>query len=332
MRRFFAISTAVLLTSGFWVLNSRSEGLPGFQDFRRIDRMRRLTGQLQSAELLDATRIDPKLVLKTTEEHAGDVQVLWGAAETLLDWPQKRAMYEAAIHVGGTNVDVVLRFGCAAAHHRDFDTALPWFRVIQQRDKGNALPWLVEFWAQRERAAAGTNGPPAIAKFPSALIPDAMQYRDYAADAARARIRLLERMGYSKYAARRLGFMPEPVALWIMRDFATSMPDDDLQPLLLATARSMQHPPTFLVTELVGQTVERAVLGARANIDRPESRLRVGELDTRRDKLKVLLSRMERDIVDMATETEMVRYFDDVLIEGEEAAMNNLANTVRHSN
>jgi len=57
--------------------------------------------------------------------------------------------------------------------------------------------------------------------------------------------------------------------------------------------------------------------------------MRQVELDRRREQLKTLLATVEREIVDLATEAEMVRYFDDVLTVGEEVAMKRLAETVR---
>ena len=53
------------------------------------------------------------------------------------------------------------------------------------------------------------------------------------------------------------------------------------------------------------------------------------ELDRRRDEIKTLVSTVQRDIVDVATETEMIQYFDDVLNLGEEVAMRHLAAKVQ---
>ena len=86
----------------------------------------------------------------------------------------------------------------------------------------------------------------------------------------------------------------------------------------------------YLLTELVGQSLERAVTttgvegqtGAEAN-------MRAIELDHRRDEIKTLVSTVERNVVDMATEVEMVHYFDDVLNLGEEVAMRRLAGKVQ---
>ena len=61
-----------------------------------------------------------------------------------------------------------------------------------------------------------------------------------------------------------------------------------------------------------------------------EVSLRSVELDRRRDDIKALLSAVERNIVDVATESEMVQYFNDVLSLGEELAMRRLAATVQH--
>jgi hypothetical protein len=329
MRRIVVILTAIFLSSDFWLLTCWPQSLSTFADFQRIDRRRRRTGELQNAELVEAMRVDSKLVTKTAQDHPHDTQVLWGAAETLVDWPSRRALYEAAIRVGGTNTAMVLRFACAAAYNRDFEVALPWLRICQQRDKKNALPSLAEFWIQRERAGSHSNAP--LPKFAGAPAQMEIQYRDYAADAARAHIRLLEEIGYSKYTARRLGFIPATDVLWMMRDLA-SVPDANARAILLAAARSMQQSSTFMVNELVGQTVERTVLATRADSSQDSKvNRRVLEMETRRDELKALLEHVQRDVVDTANETEMVRYFDDVLTEGEEAAMKDLAKTIRRS-
>ena len=49
MRRLLPIFVALLLSSDFWHLNSRAQDLPTYEDFRRVDRLRRMTGQLQTA-------------------------------------------------------------------------------------------------------------------------------------------------------------------------------------------------------------------------------------------------------------------------------------------
>src|SRR5436309_12719749 len=100
--------------------------LPTFEDFRRIDRTRRMTGQLQTAELLNVSRIDADLIVRTAQRNAGDARQLWGAAELLVDWPSKRALFEAALLVGGTNAAVATRLACVAAKHGDANVALQW--------------------------------------------------------------------------------------------------------------------------------------------------------------------------------------------------------------
>jgi hypothetical protein len=71
-------------------------------------------------------------------------------------------------------------------------------------------------------------------------------------------------------------------------------------------------------------------MASRPDADRsPEVRFRTTELDARREELKALLSDVERNVVDFATETEMIRYFDDLVANGEETAMRNLALAVR---
>src|SRR5438093_295916 len=95
--------------------------LPTFQDFRRVDRTRRLTGQLQTAELLSVSQIDAGLIKRTAQEHADDATIQWGAAELLVDWAGKHEMFESALHASGTNTPVALRFASAAAKARKFD-------------------------------------------------------------------------------------------------------------------------------------------------------------------------------------------------------------------
>jgi len=125
--------------------------LPTYEDFRRVDRVRRLTGQLNTAELLELTRIDPALIAQTAQQHTNDVQALWGAAELTVDWPGKRAYYESALAAGRTNAAVALRFACTAAHRRDFEVAQPWLRYCEKNDSGNLVPWLVEWWVLRQK-------------------------------------------------------------------------------------------------------------------------------------------------------------------------------------
>ena len=62
-----------------------AEPLPTFEDFRRMDQIRRLTGQLQTAELLKITRIDPELIAGVVRRGTNDAQLAWGAAELLTD-------------------------------------------------------------------------------------------------------------------------------------------------------------------------------------------------------------------------------------------------------
>ena len=69
MRKFLLgiclVAAGISLTS-----RARADSLPTFEDFRRVDRTRRMTGQMQSEELLKVTRIDPGLIA------AGDLDEL----------------------------------------------------------------------------------------------------------------------------------------------------------------------------------------------------------------------------------------------------------------
>lgn len=296
--------------------------LPTFEDFRRVDRVRRFTGQLHTAELLEVTHVDPVLIIRTAQQKPDDPKALWAAAELLADWPRKRALFESARQASGTNVNMMiqLRYACAAAQNRDFDTALSLLRDCQKRDPGNLVPWLGELWVLRQQKQ------PIPALQPASWA----AFRDGAAEAAHARIRLLEAAGYSAYSARRLGFMPDVFVVSMARDLSPPPVNTNAAPVLLAVAKSMQESPTFLLTEFVGQTLERGVLASRPDAQTsPQVSYRMMELDKRREELKALLTDLERNTVDVATESEMTQYFDNVLTIGEEAAMKRLAESVR---
>lgn len=296
--------------------------LPTYDDFRRMDRLRRLTGQMHTADLLQLTQVDSGLIARTVQEHADDPQILWGAAELLGPGPGKRDLFDSAMVASKSNASVTLRFACLLAQSGDFEPALRLLRHCQKNDSSNLAPWLAQLWIlkQQKKKAAELPAPP----------PWAAEYRDYSAEAARARIRLLEAAGYSPYSARRLGFMPDSHLLSIVRDLAKPPIEPESAPILLLGARAMQRGAPFLLTELVGQTLERAVLVVRADAEQsPEVRVRSMELDMRREELKALLADVERNTVDLATEAEMVQYFDTLLATGEEHAMKRLAETVR---
>jgi hypothetical protein len=189
--------------------------------------------------------------------------------------------------------------------------------LVEKGDEGNAVPWLVEL-----RLLQAQQKGFAELKLPASR---AMQYRDYATEAARARIRLLGAAGYSPYAARRLGFAPDTVVLGMVRELTEQPIEKAAAPFLLGVARAMQERPMYLLTELVGQTLERAATAAGVEGQTgAEASMRSVEVDRRREEIKALVSTVERNIVDVATETEMVQYFNDVLNLGEEVAMRRL--------
>jgi len=322
MRQILAIILFMLLTPSFWLLNSRAEGLPTYEDFRRVDRLRRMTGELQTAELLKVTHIDHALIEGVARRATNDYQAVWGAAELIADWPTKRALFQTALTSSGTNEAVALRYACAAAEHQDPGTAVPLLRVVEEADSDNIVPWFIEMrlLQAQNKGLADLRTPPSWA----------IRYRDFGADAARARIHTLETAGYSPYAARRLGFMPDMTVLAMARDSAEKPIQKPAAKLLLALARAMQDHPTYLVTELVGQTLERAASrGGLDGLTSAEASLRATELDQRRDDIRSMLSAVERNVVDIATEDEMVQYFNDVLSVGEESAMHRLSETVQ---
>ena len=302
-----------------------AQNLPTFDDFRRVDRMRRTTGQFQNAELLKITQMDRALIQGAARQATNDYQVVWGAAELIGAWPIKRELFESALTQSRTNLEVALRYACAAAENYDTETALPLLHLAERGDSANIVPWFVELQLLSDPKAFG---PDALKDWKSPPL-QAMRYRDYAADAARARIHTLEVAGYSAYSARRLGFVPDMTVLAMARACAEKPIDKSVAPLLLTMARAMQDKPIYLVTELVGESLERATIAT--GVDDPTDKgasSRSAELAERRDGIKALVSAMELKIVDVATESEMVQYFDNVLSLGEEIAMHRLAAAV----
>lgn len=305
-------------------LSAFADELPTFADFRRIDRTRRLTGQLQSKELLEVSQISRDLILRTVQQHPKDLKVAWGAAELLLDWPQRRALFESVLAAESNNWPVALRFACAAARQGDGDLALKWARHCQAGEEDNLGAWLVELsvLAQRKEPLKFAKEPPLWAS----------QFRDYSVEATRARIQLLERAGYSAYAARRLGFKPDSDLLLMARDLCKPPLEEVTKRLLKEAGTALQRRHQFFLSELVGQTLERSVLAQRTDAETSaEVRMRGLEIDKRREELKELLADVERNVVDFATEKEMVQYFDDVLELGEAEAMQKLTATVRRT-
>jgi hypothetical protein len=284
-----------------------------------------MSGQFQTAELLKITQIDPGLIQKTARQATNEYQIVWGAAELSGNWQIKRNLFESALSASKTNLEVALRYACAAAENHDSETALPLLRLVEKQDSANIVPWFVEMQLPRAPKIFGADAQ----KF---LMPPswAIRYRDYAANAARARIRTLEAAGYSAYAARRLGFTPDTPVLTMAHACAEKPIEKVAMPLLSTMARAMQDRPVYLVTELVGQSLERATTAADVNEStNAVASVRSIELDRRRDEIRGLLTAMERYIVDVATESEMIQYFDNVLSLGEEVAMHRLAQTVR---
>jgi hypothetical protein len=310
-------------------VTASAQHLPTYEDFRQVDRMRRMTGQLQTAELLKLTQIDRALIERVAKQGTNDYQLIWGAAELIGDWQTKRALFESALAASGTNLEIALRYACEAAVNHDPATALPLLRAVEKDDTANIVPWFVEL----NLLLAQNKGMADLKSVPSWAI----RYHDYAAGAARSRIHTLEAAGYSPYSARRLGFMPDTPVLAMARDCAERRIDKATVPLLLTVAHAMQDRPVYLVTELVGQSLERAAIqvgeegqtNAAAIGTSAEVSLRAVELERRRDEIKGLLAAVGDKIVDVATESEMVEYFDNVLSLGEELAMRRLAEAVQ---
>jgi hypothetical protein len=221
------------------------------------------------------------------------------------------------LETGGTSAVVALRFACASAIKRDYPIALRWFRYCQTNDAGNLVPWLGELWVLRQQGdSPDTFHPPERV----------MEYRDYGVPAAHARVRVLEKAGYTPYAARRITLMQNTFVELMVQDLSRDSGVQPVAPFLVKAARAMQRRPTFLLTEFVGQSLERAAL---PSVDEVEREKQLEELDARRGELKQLVAVTERRVGDLATEASMVRYYDNVLLLGEETAMKQLATDVR---
>jgi hypothetical protein len=296
--------------------------LPTFDDFRRVDRARRVMGQMQTAELLEVNQISSVLLARTATQYSNDVRVVWGAAELMVLWSNKQPLYETALRLSSNSVPIAVRYACAAARQGDYETGLRLARYVQTKDTDNLLAWLIEIWI---RQAQKDPQPPATE--PTYW---ASSFRDYTVEATQARVRLLEKAGYSAYSARRLGFRADSDALLILKEVAAPPIPDYRRKLLKESGIALQHSRQFLLHELVGQTVERTIAVLRPDAaTSPEVRVRTAEIEKRRDELKELLATLERDVIDYATEKQMINYFDDVLALGEEEAMKKLAALVR---
>ena len=318
MRHLLSILTAVVLTAG----SSSAGDLPTFADFRRMDQTRRLTGQLQTAELLKITQLDSAVIADVVTRGTNDAQLAWGAAELLTEWPVRRALFETVLAARSNSVPVALRYACALARQGEYDTALKWAQFCQAQDGDNTVPWLVELWilAQRKLGQHLEQSPPLWTT----------NFREYSVEACRARIRVLELAGYSAYSARRLGFKPDSDALFIAQNICHPPFDEATKRLLRSSGESLQQTRQFLLGELIGQTLERTMLALQPDPDRNGAvTARLEMIGTRRERLRQRLADIERNTVDYATEVQMVQYFDDVLAFGEEAAMQRLIGSVK---
>ena len=312
-----------LVAAGFCLLTSVfADPLPTFETFRQIDRTRRLTGQLQTAELLKASRLDPERIGGVVRAGTNDAHLAWGAAELLVDWPVRRSLFESALASSGTNKLIALRFAGAAARQREYDLALQWARYCKEKDPDNLVPWLVESWVLVERKQRS--------QLAASLPVWVTHYRDYTVEACQMRFAVLERAGYSAYAARRIGFKPDGDALLIASELCRPPVDEMLRLLLKQTSDSLELRRQFLVNELVGQTIERTLFALQTDLDMQSvAAARKEAIAVRREQLKQLLADMERNIVDAASERQLVEYYDNILAFGEEEAMHKLTALVK---
>jgi hypothetical protein len=284
---------------------------------------------LETADLLKLTRIDRAAIDRLAQQGTNDYQLIWGAAELISDWPTKRSLFRSALAASGTNLEIELRYACAAAAYNDFATALPLLHAVEKGDTANIVPWFVEFTVLKSQNNGLTDW-----KMPPSW---AIRYHDYSSDAARARIHALEAAGYSPYSARRIGFMPDTPVLVMIRNCLEERINKTGAPLLSRVATAMQDRPTYLVTELVGQSLERVVMqvseeeqtNSTVSGTGADESFRSVQLERRRDEIKSLLSAVGTNIIDLATEAEMIEYFNNVLALGEELAMKRLADTVQ---
>ena len=279
-------------------------GLPTFEDFREADKERRESGQFQTARAGELTRMDAGSIEALAAKRRSDALTQWGAAELLTNWAKRKAHYEAALHAGDTNLVVALRYGCAAAQNGD-EAAGRWLRYCAQRDPSNAVPWIAEAWLQWKGGKPVTT---------VTLPATAIQFRDGGVEAGLARIRLLEALGYSPYSARRIGYLSDGAALGMIRDLGATRWVG-----LRDVALAMQQGARFIVTELVGQSVESHWLREE---DSAAAKDRRAAVQARRDELQRLVAEVGATTVLTAREHELVEYFDRLLTDGETAALN----------
>ena len=295
-----------------------AQNLPTFDDFRRVDRLHLAAGAFQTEDLFKPPALNYSLIQNAARQATNDYQIVWGAAELIGDWPTKRALFDSALTLSRTNLEVALRYACAAAGNQDLNTALPLLHLAEKQDPANIVPWFVEWYVVRVQVNRLAD-----VRLPSA---NSVHYQDYAVDAARVRIRTLELAGYSAYSARRIGFVPDMPVLTMARDWVGRPIEIAAAPMLLTMARAMQGNPIYLVTEMVGQSLELAAVAAGASDPtRNPAKPRSAVLFQRRNQIQALLSSMERSIVDLATEPELIHYFDNVLALGEEPAIRRLS-------
>lgn len=292
--------------------------LPSFEDFRETDRARRESGQWQSESIGRLLRVEPSRIVDAARKHRADWELQWGAAELLTGWKEKQTQFEIAITSSGTNTAVALRFACAAASEGQDKLALHWLDYCQRHDKTNSVAWLIELWVLRRQGEADRFEPTGAGPV----------FRDGADGAARARIRILEAIGYSKYAARRIGFLPKLYAVEMAQELRRGRYEGYVEQFLAETAKAMQAAPTFLVAELAGQSLESAMWDRQKDSTVKMSRL--DELAARRTMLRELVEEMEHR-VDVAAEDRMCEYFDDLLLFGEIEAMRRLGRDIRRA-
>src|SRR6185436_8161663 len=113
---------------------------------------------------------------------------------------------------------------------RDNDLAFKLLRACEKVDADNLVAWMAEVWLRNETQAGAPQ--PIEAILPNQPQIKSPYFNEYGSGAARARIRVLEQAGYSAYAARRLGFMPEAYAAVMARDLAQHQIAEPAKPLI----------------------------------------------------------------------------------------------------
>jgi hypothetical protein len=297
--------------------------LPTYADFQKADAERRKTGTLVSADLLRLTRVDTALLTEAVQKSPDDADVLWSAASLTNDSAKKREWYSRAAKLRKHQAAISLRWGAellAGRQRADAAEGVALVQVAAANDPNNLAPLAVQIWYFAQQN--DTNKVEEVARLAEA----ADKFESYNILAAQVRVQLLEKLGYSPYAARRIGLMPDLPVETLTRDLTQnevisltirrmdSYHRELIRKILDKTSVQMQRAP-LLVTRLVGLTVANALTGQEAHLYK---------IEEARSDIFALIQAVEQKAIPFATEPMMVKYYNDVLLLGEETAMKNL--------